>query len=220
DGPLHRRAGQGRRPGGRRRPREQRPGQAHRLRRSRPHGHRRAVRRELIDSDRELQERSRRDPPRTETGLTMDQDRITELINKSEITSIVNSYFRALDEKNFDAQHFASIFTPQAKVTRPNGASLIGPEEISASHEKSFARFEGSQHFVAGHDISLEGSTASLRANLIAMHMWQGSKTDANKLDNFFIAGGVIHATLTQADGQWRISKMGNVVLWRAGGFR
>ena len=122
----------------------------------------------------------------------MDQDRITELINKSEITSIVNSYFRALDEKNFDAQHFASIFTPQAKVTRPNGASLIGPEEISASHEKSFSRFEGSQHFVAGHDISLDGSTANVRANLIAMHMWQGSKTDANKLDNFFIAGGVM----------------------------
>ena len=150
----------------------------------------------------------------------MDQDRITELINKSEITSIVNSYFRALDEKNFDAQHFASIFTPQAKVTRPNGASLIGPEEISASHEKSFTRFEGSQHFVAGHDISLDGSTANVRANLIAMHMWQGSKTDANKLDNFFIAGGVIHATLMQSDGQWRISQMSNAVLWRAGGFR
>jgi uncharacterized protein (TIGR02246 family) len=138
----------------------------------------------------------------------MDQDRITELINKSEITSIVNSYFRALDEKNFDAQHFASIFTPQAKVTRPNGASLIGPEAISASHEKSFTRFEGSQHFVAGHDISLDGSTANVRANLIAMHMWQGSKTDANKLDNFFIAGGVIYATLMQSDGQWRISQM------------
>ena len=150
----------------------------------------------------------------------MDQDRITELINKSEITSIVNSYFRALDEKNFDAQHFASIFTPQAKVTRPNGASLIGPEEISASHEKSFTRFEGSQHFVAGHDISLDGSTANVRANLIAMHMWQGSKSDANKLDNFFIAGGVLHATLMQSDGQWRISQMSNAVLWRAGGFR
>jgi len=150
----------------------------------------------------------------------MDQDRITELINKSEITSIVNSYFRALDEKNFDAQQFASIFTPQAKVTRPNGASLIGPEEISASHEKSFSRFEGSQHFVAGHDISLDGSTANVRANLIAMHMWQGSKTDANKLDNFFIAGGVMHATLMQSDGQWRISQMSNAVLWRAGGFK
>jgi uncharacterized protein (TIGR02246 family) len=155
-----------------------------------------------------------------EEGVSMDQDRITELIDKSEITSIVNSYFRALDEKNFDAQHFASIFTPQAKVTRPNGASLIGPEEISASHEKSFTRFEGSQHLVAGHDISLDGSTANVRANLIAMHMWQGSKTDANKLDNVFIAGGVIHATLIQSDGQWRISQMSNAVLWRAGGFR
>src|SRR6266542_3219565 len=121
----------------------------------------------------------------------MDQDRTTELINKSEITNLVNSYFRAIEEKNFDPQHFASIFTPQAKVTRPNGASMIGPEEISASHAKSFIRFEGSQHFVAGHDISLDGSTANIRANLIAMHMWQGSKTDANKLDNFWrVCGG------------------------------
>ena len=150
----------------------------------------------------------------------MDQHRITDLINKSEITSIVNSYFRALDEKHFDARHFAAIFTPQAKVTRPNGGSITGPEEISASHEKSFSRFEASQHLVAGHDISLDGSTANVRANLIAMHMWQGSHTDANKLDNFFIAGGVIHATLTQSDGQWRISQMSNAVLWRAGGFR
>ena len=77
---------------------------------------------------------------------------------------------------------------------------MTGPEEISASHEKSFTRFEGSQHFVAGHDISLDGSTANVRANLIAMHMWQGSKADANKPDNFFVAGGVIHATLTQSD--------------------
>src|SRR5262245_1658359 len=150
----------------------------------------------------------------------MDQDRVTELINKSEITNVVNSYFRALDEKNFDARHFDSILTPRARVTRPNGASLIGPEEISASHEKSFSRFDGSQHFVGGHDISLDGSTANVRANLIAMHMWQGSKTDANTLDNFFVAGGVIHATLTQSDGQWKISQMSNAVLWRAGGFR
>jgi ketosteroid isomerase-like protein len=150
----------------------------------------------------------------------MNQDRITEFINKSDITSTVNSYFRALDEKRFDAEHFASIFTPRAHVTRPNGASLTGPDEIRASHEKSFARFEGSQHVVAGHEISLDGSTAIVVANLVVMHMWQGSHTDANKPDNFFVAGGVIHATLTQSDGHWKISQMRNDVLWRAGGFR
>jgi uncharacterized protein (TIGR02246 family) len=150
----------------------------------------------------------------------MDQNRLTELLDKSEITRVVNSYFRALDEKTFDARHFASILTPEATMTRPNGAPLIGPEAISASHEKSFTRFEGSQHFVAGHDISIDGSTATVRANLIAMHVWQGSKADANKLDNVFVAGGVIRATLEQADGQWKISQLSNVVVWRAGGFR
>lgn len=48
----------------------------------------------------------------------------------------------------------------------------------------------------------------------------QGSKTDANKPENFFVAGGVINATLVQSDGKWKISQMSNAVLWRAGGFR
>ena len=148
------------------------------------------------------------------------QSKITELVIKSEIRSAVNNYFRALDEKDFDAQHFAAILTPQAKVTRPNGASLIGPEEISASHEKSFARFEGSQHIVTGHDISVNAKTAIVRANVVAMHIWRGSNTNANKADNFFVAGGVIRAELVQTDGQWKISALRNDVVWRAGGFR
>ena len=132
----------------------------------------------------------------------------------------MNNYFRALDEKNSDAQHFAATLTPQAKVTRPNGASLIGPEEISASHDKSFARFEGSQHLLTGHDISVNANTAIVRANIVAMHIWQGSNTNANKADNFFVAGGVIRAELAQTDGQWKISQLRNDVVWRAGGFR
>ena len=146
--------------------------------------------------------------------------KIAELINKSQVTGVVHSYFRALDEKNIDAQYFASIFTPEAKVTRPNGASLIGPNEISASHEKSFARFEGSQHLLTGPDISIHGNKATVRANLVAMHMWQGSKTSASKPENFFVAGGVINVELVQTDGQWKISQIRTDVVWRAGGFR
>jgi len=153
----------------------------------------------------------------------MDEDyksRVIELVNRAEITSAVNSYFRALDEKDFDAQRFATIFTTEAKVTRPDGSSLTGPKEISSSHQHSFARFESSQHFLTGHEIAIDGNTASVRANLIAMHMWQGSHTNANKADNFFIAGGVIDANLVRANGQWRVSQVSNTVLWRAGGFK
>jgi len=153
----------------------------------------------------------------------MDEDyksKVIELVNRAEITSAVNSYFRALDQKDFDAQRFATIFTTEAKVTRPDGSSLTGPKEISSSHQHSFARFESSQHFLTGHEIAIDGNTASVRANLIAMHMWQGSHTNANKADNFFIAGGVIDANLVRANGQWRVSQVSNTVLWRAGGFK
>ena len=151
---------------------------------------------------------------------TMNQNKLAELVSKSEITSVVNSYFRALDQQNFDTHRFAAIFTDDAEVIRPNGSSITGPEQISASHRQSFARFEGSQHFAAGHDISIDGNTATVRANLIAMHIWQGSKADANNKDNFFVAGGVIDATLVQVDDQWKISKISNAVIWRAGGFK
>ena len=158
---------------------------------------------------------------RVDVGMAENyQSKIIELINTSEITSVVNRYFRALNEKNFDAQHFAAIFTADASVTRPDGTSMTGPEEISASHRHSFARFEGSQHLLTGHDIAIDGDTANVRANLVAMHMWQGSKTNANNADNFFLAGGIINAQLVQVDGRWKISRIGNTVVWRAGGFK
>jgi len=155
-------------------------------------------------------------------ALNMDEHAltITELVNKAEVTAVLNRYFRALDEKNLDAQHLASIFTADATVTRPNGASLIGPKEIGASHEKSFARFEGSQHLLTGHDISIHGNQATVRVNVVAMHMWQGSNTRANDPENYFVAGGVITSELVQADGRWKISQIRNDVVWRAGGFR
>jgi len=152
--------------------------------------------------------------------MDVNSSRMSELLNKSEITSVVQSYFRALDEKTLDARYFASIFTADATVTRPNGASLIGPTEISASHQKSFARFEASQHLLTGLDISIHGTKATVRANLVAMHMWQGSQTRANDPENYFVAGGVIHSELVQTDGHWMISKVSNEVVWRAGGFK
>jgi len=152
----------------------------------------------------------------------MDQNavKITEVVTKAEITAVVDSYFRALDEKHCDADYLASIFTSEATVTRPNGASLVGPRAISASHEKSFARFEGSQHLLAGHHVVISGDRATVRANIVAMHMWQGSRTSANNSENFFVAGGVILAELVQTGGRWKISQIRNDVVWRAGGFR
>ena len=62
--------------------------------------------------------------------------------------------------------------------------------------------------------------TAAVRANLIAMHMWHGSHTNANDIENFFVAGGVVSARLIRTDGHWKISQLSNVVVWRGGSFK
>jgi len=109
----------------------------------------------------------------------MDENKLVELINRSEITSVVNAYFRALDDKHFDPHYFATIYAAEAKVTRPNGSSLIGPEEVSASHQQSFTRFEGSQHFLAGHEISIRWQYRDRHAYV--------ARQQHRKADNFFV---------------------------------
>ncbi len=50
-------------------------------------------------------------------------------------------YFRVLDEKNFDESHLQELFTPDGRITRPNGSFLVGPKEIGDSQTKSFAQW-------------------------------------------------------------------------------
>ena len=150
----------------------------------------------------------------------MNEKQIGALVDKLEIIDVVNSYFHALDEKHFDIQHLSRIFTDDAKIVRTNGLTVIGPQELGASHEKSFARFESTQHLLTGHDTQIEGDMASVCANLIAMHMWVGGNQDARKQDHFFVAGGVITVRLCRIDNSWRISSVANAVKWRAGDFK
>ena len=150
----------------------------------------------------------------------MNEKQIGALVDKLEIIDVVNSYFHAIDEKHFELQDLRRIFTDDAEVVRPNGLTVIGPQEIGASHEKSLARFESTQHILTGHDTQIEGDMASVRVNLIAMHMWVGGNQDARKQDNFFVAGGVITVRLCRIDNSWRISSVANAVKWRAGDFK
>lgn len=135
-----------------------------------------------------------------------------------EIQHVVNAYFRALDEKDLDAAHLRRILTEDAKVIRPNGAAMIGPETIGASHRESMARFESTQHIVSSHDVAVDDDTATVRANLVAIHIWPGARTMLTTPESYFAAGGVVMVHLVHTGEGWRISEMSHRVVWRAGG--
>jgi hypothetical protein len=143
----------------------------------------------------------------------------TQWIAVSEVTQVVNRYFRALDERNFEASHLQLIFTPDAEIIRPNGAATVGPEMIGNSHKESFARFESTQHLLIGPDVTIDGEKATMRANLVAMHLWANSKTKISSPEDFFLAGGVITAQLLHTPEGWKISHLENNIVWRGGSF-
>jgi hypothetical protein len=67
------------------------------------------------------------------------------------------------------------------------------------------------------HIIDLDGDSARLRANLIAMHLWADQERDPNTLQTHFLAGGVLHALVVRTNQGWRLSERLLRNTWRTG---
>ena len=146
-----------------------------------------------------------------------DQDKLMHTVA---ITEVVNRYFAALDQKQFDVTTMSQVFADNAKIVRPNGAVTTGPKEIGDSHSHNLSRFRATQHLTSGFIITLKDETsAEFRANLIAMHLWAEGHGDpsAGPNDNYFLAGGVITGHVILGASGWRITELTLQVSWRRG---
>lgn len=131
---------------------------------------------------------------------------------------VLNRYFRLLDEKSFEIEQFAEVFADDGAVLRPNGTSMVGPIAIVESHRTSFARFAATQHLLTGHDVETDGDSVMIRANLMAMHLWaENAHGVIDEPDDFFLAGAVITASLVASPTGWRIRRLVNTNVWKAG---
>nr|WP_272918292.1 nuclear transport factor 2 family protein [Gordonia sp. SID5947] len=139
------------------------------------------------------------------------------MLDSHQITGLVNTYFRLLDEQDFDESRFCAIFHHDARIIRPDGSETVGPHDIAASHARNFARFESSQHLVTGHDVHVAGDSAELRFNLVAIHLWKDRPADAELNERSFSAGGVVTAALSRLSDGWRLTQVQNRVVWRTG---
>jgi hypothetical protein len=142
---------------------------------------------------------------------------VSALADRAEITSLVSRYFSAIDDKRLDRATMEAMFTTSGRLTLPNGASRVGPEAIAAGQGESFARFRATHHVSSDHVIDLDGDSARLRANLIAMHLWADQERDPHTLQMHFLAGGVLHALVVRTDGGWRLCELSMRTTWRTG---
>lgn len=150
----------------------------------------------------------------------MDNARVEAFLNKAEITELINRYFGALDQRDFDVTTMRLIFTEDARIVRPNGAAMIGPQTFGESHTHSFVRFRATQHMTSGIVVTLhDHEQAAFRGNLVAIHFWADGLGDptVDPSDNYFLAHGVISGKVAMTSQGWRITQLANEVIWRKG---
>jgi hypothetical protein len=130
---------------------------------------------------------------------------------------LISRYFAAVDDKRLSASVVESTFLADGKIVRPNGAALVGHQEILESQQQSFARFRATHHVVTDHIVDLHDSTAHVRANVTAMHLWRAEETDPNALESYFLAGSVLEAVAARTPDGWRIRELSVRNVWRTG---
>jgi hypothetical protein len=147
----------------------------------------------------------------------VDRSEADRLYDETRIIRVISRYFRALDDKQFEESHFRQFLAADARVIRPNGNVTEGLLRIVDSYANSFARFEATQHLLTGHVVDVDARTASLRVNLVAIHLWNDKPADASLQDRSFTAGSVVDASLVRYPDGWRITELENRVIWRTG---
>ena len=141
----------------------------------------------------------------------------TTWVDKLAISELLTKYLQLIDDKDFAAEKLLTIFTENGTVTRPNDSVVSGPAEIAESNNKSFSRFRATQHLPSGSLVEITGDEATIRANVMAMHLWADGYGDPNALEKYFVGGVVLRASARRTTDGWRLTNLGGRNVWRSG---
>lgn len=110
-----------------------------------------------------------------------------------------------------------AVFAEDARLVRPGGQAMVGPQDILTSQTQSFARLRATHHVTCDHVIDVDGDSAQVRATLTAMHLRDPGEGDPCTLESYFLAGDVIHAEARRTPSGRRVTKLEVRVVWRTG---
>jgi SnoaL-like domain len=138
-------------------------------------------------------------------------------MDKLALTELIEKYFQLVDDKDFAVEKMQALFTESGTLTRPNDSVVRGAAEIVESNNKSFSRFRATQHLPSGYVVEVVGDEATIRANVMAMHLWADGCGDTNALERHFVGGVVLRASARRTADGWRLTNLGGRNIWRSG---
>ncbi|MFJ2959362.1 nuclear transport factor 2 family protein [Streptomyces sp. NPDC087270] len=134
----------------------------------------------------------------------------TPLEPQTAVSTLVSRYFRALDERAFEAGWTAAFFTEDAAVRAPVGA-VRGREAIAAQAEEALRRFDRTQHMSTDVLVTAaaDGATADASWNALMTHLHPDGR--------IFTVGGRCRAALRRTADGWRFGDLSITPVWTDG---
>ncbi|WP_030617840.1 nuclear transport factor 2 family protein [Streptomyces sclerotialus] len=137
----------------------------------------------------------------------------------AEITLLVSRFFRALDERKFDAGWARAYVTDDVRTVTPIG---LAEGAAAVRHtEEAIGRFARTQHVSADVlvDADAASGTATASWNALMTHVHHPATLERRgpDADPLFTVGGRYDAQLRRTDDGWRISRMSVEAIWTTG---
>lgn len=122
---------------------------------------------------------------------------LRELADRAELTDLVARHGRWIDEGRWDETD--RIFTPDVITRSPRGEAH-GFDELLALVRRGHDKFERTVHFKSNLVIDLDGDTASVRINDLAVFVVDDA--------NVSLAAGTARYEARRTENGWRVSAL------------
>ncbi|MEU2120770.1 nuclear transport factor 2 family protein [Nocardia niwae] len=137
---------------------------------------------------------------------------VRELLDRQQITALVDRLGRALDEGRFD--DLRTIYTPDATAKTPGGKAA-GREALIAQASRNHGDDQRIQHVIGNVQIDLRGDAADVRANLIAT--FAPASSDGTISQPRYTLGEVYRFDAVRTGEGWRLSRVQTTPIWSTG---
>ncbi|WP_327231383.1 nuclear transport factor 2 family protein [Streptomyces murinus] len=138
---------------------------------------------------------------------------MTTQTDQTEITALVDRFFRALDAREFTPGWVDGFLTPDARMKTPLGTAE-GAAAVRAT-EEALGRYDRTQHLASGvvadTDEGTDGAAGTARAS------WNALMVHVHHDATLFQVGGVFEAELTRTGDGWRFARMAVRAVWTQG---
>jgi hypothetical protein len=136
-------------------------------------------------------------------------DQLHELADRIEITDLISRYGQIADEKRFEDSR--SCCTEDI-VAEYHFGRAQGVDVLARYGRQALGAFERTQHIISNVLIDLAGDSATVSANLLAVHIQRAEDPVTH-----FDLGGRYRFEVVRTPQGWRISRVRFDVLWSHG---